>query len=189
MRLSIPILLAPIVGVLGLEVTPGDIVKFEFQVGTLKAVGSLEFESDYCPHTQSSPQQTTTTTESSLDAPATNANTGEAQSITGTVIQTVFVTITDSTPSPTTVLHSGSVRTASANWARSANGTTRTMGTIGPSVIKGGGGFGLVERLQSLGPSFGLDAAHGAIAVGIGAEALAAGREIAKMHGLVFDRT
>ncbi|KAK6857647.1 hypothetical protein PG995_006474 [Apiospora arundinis] len=116
MRLSIPVLLAPIVGVLGLEVSPGDIVKFEFQVGTLKAIGSLEFEPDYCPHTQSSPQQTTTTTESSLDAPATNANTGGAQRITRTVIQTVFVTITDSTPNPTTVLHSGSVRTASANW-------------------------------------------------------------------------
>ncbi|KAK6857578.1 hypothetical protein PG995_006405 [Apiospora arundinis] len=53
MRLSIPVLLAPIVGVLGLEVSPGDIVKFEFQVGTLKAIGSLEFEPDYCPpHTK-----------------------------------------------------------------------------------------------------------------------------------------
>jgi hypothetical protein len=158
MRLSIPVLLAPIVGVLGLEVSPGDIVKFEFQVGTLKAIGSLEFEPDYCPHTQSSPQQTTTTTESSLDAPATNANTGGAQRITRTVIQTVFVTITDSTPNPTTVLHSGSVRTASADWTGSANGTTRTIGTLGTiiSLMPTNSTFANVSFIRSPTPTAGL---------------------------------
>lgn len=158
MRLSIPILLAPIAGVLGLEVSPGDTVKFEFQVGTLIAIGSLEFEPDYCPHTQSSPQQTTTTTESSLNTPATNANTGETRRITRTVIQTVFVTITNSTPKPTTAPHSGSVGTASANWTGSANGTTRAVGAIGTlsSLMPTNNTFGNVSFIRSPAPTAGL---------------------------------
>lgn len=81
MILIIPILTTLLAGVLSLDVSPSDTVRFELQIGTLTAIGSLVFELDYCSHTASSFQQTSTAIEQSnkspLNPPSANVDTGE----------------------------------------------------------------------------------------------------------------
>lgn len=136
MLLIIPILVALVAGVLGLDVSLEDTVRFELQIGTLRAIGSLDFEPDYCPHTISSSQQMTATiapsTKIPMNTPPTNVDAGEpsnTQRIPRTVIQTVFVTVTKSTPRPTTPLTSIS----SVGTIRTVVGTIGTLTGLRPS--------------------------------------------------------
>jgi hypothetical protein len=78
-----------IAGALGLNVSSGEVIGFELRFDTLTAIGSLEFEPDYCLPTPV--------------ASATEINTTggltKTQIITETVIQTVFISATS--PNPT----------------------------------------------------------------------------------------
>ncbi|KAK8092647.1 uncharacterized protein PG998_014812 [Apiospora kogelbergensis] len=171
MILIIPILTTLLAGVLSLDVSPGDTVRFELQIGTLTAIGSLEFELDYCSHTASSLQQTTTAIEQSnknpLNPPSANVYTGEpskTQRLTRTVIETVLVTVTKSVTRPATAPSSttaGSRGAVSANCTSSSNRTVRTVvDTIGTltGLMPTNSSLGNVSFIRSPTPTAGLTA-------------------------------
>ncbi|KAI1416948.1 hypothetical protein F5Y13DRAFT_102693 [Hypoxylon sp. FL1857] len=122
-----------VAGSLGLEVSPGETAHFELKIGTVTALGSIDFEPDYCIPTFVTASQTNTdqdyisaTHDTQGSATLTSMPILEStktltQTISKTISQTVLVTILSSGPILPGTLITALPGTAPVNGTR--NGT------------------------------------------------------------------
>ncbi|KAI1631039.1 hypothetical protein F4809DRAFT_646793 [Biscogniauxia mediterranea] len=125
-----PVFLALIVSVLGLDVSPGETVSFELHVGTLTAIGELEFGPDYCLSTPVTSDRTrisiSTTTATAIASPDELTRT---RYVSETIVQTVFVSITGPIPPSTSQPYITSISTADHSTTETMLGTAPTNST------------------------------------------------------------